>query len=108
MSRLGFYGHGEGGRRKRSNRRTMRGGQCGNHGCFPPVAGGRRKRTNRRGNRRGNRRTMRGGQVTSISQFSDGGRRRRTMRGGQDTMFNHPVRTMGGGQCGTYRCVTVD
>ena len=74
-----------GGRKRRSNRRTMRGGgQCSNHMCGGPVAlGGRRKRTNRRGNRRGNRRTMRGGQVTSISQFSDGGRRRRTMRGGQ-------------------------
>ena len=44
-----------GGRKRRSNRRTMRGGQqCGNHRCFP-GAGGRRKRTNRRGNRRGNR-----------------------------------------------------
>ena len=67
-----------GGRKRRSNRRTMRGGQqCGNHRCFP-GAGGRRKRTNRRGNRR----TMRGGQVTSITQFYEGGRRRRTMRGG--------------------------
>ena len=55
-----------GGRKRRSNRRTMRGGQCGPHGdkCGGPE-GGRRKRTNRRGNRRGNRRTMRGGQCTT-------------------------------------------
>ena len=81
--KLGCYGCGKGGRRKRTNRRgnrktmrggqvtsiystydggrrrrTMRGGQCGNHGCVNPAAGGRRKSTNRRGNRR----TMRGGQ----------------------------------------------
>ena len=79
----GCYGYG--GRKRRSNRRTMRGGQCGNHMCGAND-GGRRKRTNRRGNRR----TMRGGQVTSITQFSDGGRRRRTMRGGLGYVARRP------------------
>jgi hypothetical protein len=56
----------KGGRRKRNNRRTMRGGEP--VGCHSSICdgGGRRKRTNRRGsrrtNRRGSRRGMRGGQ----------------------------------------------
>ena len=58
----------KGGRRKRNNRRTMRGGEP--VGCLSSICdgglmdggvlvGGRRKRTNRRTNRRGNRRTNR-------------------------------------------------
>jgi hypothetical protein len=56
-----FCTNGCGGSKRRSNRRTMRGGQYGPYGdkCGAPLAGGRRKRTNRRGNRR----TMRGGQT---------------------------------------------
>lgn len=94
----------EGGKR----RRTMRGGDIGV--CSPGMTCGGRKRRSMRGGQTyvalqegGRKRSMRGGQVTSISQFSDGGRKRRTMGGGsranciEDICGGRKRRTMRGG-----------